>query len=134
MNTCTCQAVSQPGGGTVTGGSSGGAGGNPFGTVLNPFGGSAIGAQGSFIGLIANILRLAFVGAGIYAFIRVILGGFKFINAGGDAKAIGEAWQSIWQAILGLIIVVSSVAIAALLGQLLFGSATAILMPKIYGP
>lgn len=107
---------------------------NPFGCVDNPLPNSSPNPGGGLITLLSNILRLVFVGAGIFAFVRVITAGISFIGAGGDAKKIEQAWSSIWQSLLGLVIIVSSFAIAAIAGQLLFGDPMAILAPEIYGP
>lgn len=107
---------------------------NPFGTITNPLPTSNTTPGGGLIVLLNNVLRLVFVVAGIYAFLRIILAGLAFVGAGGDAKKIEAAWNSIWQALLGLVIIVSSFAIAVLVGQLLFGNAMSILNPQIYGP
>jgi hypothetical protein len=107
------------------------------GTVKNPLPPAYQGITGSPGGLIlflTNILRLVFVAAGLFAFINLILAGFQFMGAGGDAKAVGQAWGKIWQSLMGLILVVGSFALAALFGYLLFGDAGYILNPKIYGP
>lgn len=107
------------------------------GTVDNPLPPEYRGITGSPGGLIlflTNILRLAFVVAGLFAFINLILAGFQFMGAGGDAKAVGQAWAKIWQSLLGLVLVAGSFALAALFGYLLFGDAGFILNPKIYGP
>ena len=107
------------------------------GTVENPLPPAYQGITGSPGGLIlflTNILRLVFVAAGLFAFINLILAGFQFMGAGGDAKAVGQAWGKIWQSLMGLILVVGSFALAALFGYLLFGDAGYILNPKIYGP
>lgn len=91
-------------------------------------------AGGGIIGLFTNILRLVFVGAGIYAFLNIIIAGFQYMTAAGDSKKLSAAWSRIWQTLLGLIILIGSFAIAALIGYLFFGDATYILHPKIYGP
>jgi hypothetical protein len=92
---------------------------------------SVFGGAGMFI---SNILRLFFVAAGVYALFNFLIGGFQFINAGGDSKAIDKAWARIWQSLMGLVLIVGSFAVAALFGQLLFGKADFILNPVIYGP
>ncbi|HCM37453.1 MAG: hypothetical protein UV61_C0010G0022 [Candidatus Gottesmanbacteria bacterium GW2011_GWB1_43_11] len=107
---------------------------NPFGTITNPIKQGSLGPGGGLITLLNNVLRLVFVVAGIYAFLQIVGAGLNFMNAGGDAKKIEQAWSQIWQSLLGVVIVISSLAIAALAGQLLFGDATAILNPRIYGP
>ncbi len=106
---------------------------NPLGCVTTTLPGGSGGGAGLVV-LLNNLLRLVFVVAGIYAFIRIVLAGVSFIHAGGDAKKIETAWNSIWQSLLGVVIVIASIAIAALMGLLLFGDATAILNPQVYGP
>jgi len=93
-----------------------------------------IGHPGGMIILFNNILKLLIVGAGIFALINFILAGYSFMNAAGDAKKIELAWAKIWQSMAGLLIIASSFALAALIGKIMFGSATAILQPIIYGP
>jgi hypothetical protein len=95
---------------------------------------NVVGANGGLILLISNILRLLFVGAGIFAFFNIVIAGFGFMNAGGDAKQITAAWDRIWQSLVGLVLIVGSFAAAALFGYVIFGDAGFILNPKIYGP
>ncbi|MBI4062643.1 hypothetical protein HY410_01860 [Candidatus Gottesmanbacteria bacterium] len=83
---------------------------------------------------LSNILRLVFVGAGVYAFVNFVIAGFQYMNAGGDTKLLGAAWARIWQSLLGLLFIVGSFALAALFGYLIFGDAGFILNPRIYGP
>ncbi len=110
----------------------GAAGDNPFGTIINPLPNG--GAGSGLVVLLNNTLRLVWVIAGIFAFLRIIGAGLSFINAGGDAKKIESAWNSIWQSIMGVAIIIASLAIAALMGLLLFGNVGAILNPQVYGP
>ena len=93
-----------------------------------------VGHPGGLIILFNNILRLLIVVAGIYALLNFILAGYAFMSAGGDPKLIDKAWAKIWQSLVGLLIIAISFALTALIGQLLFGSPTAILNPTIYGP
>lgn len=71
-------------------------------------------------GLFTNTLRLVFFGGGVWAFLNLIIAGFQFMNASGDAKAIQSAWGKIWQSLLGLLIIVSSFVISAIVGWLIF--------------
>lgn len=105
-----------------------------FGTINNPLNSGNTGPGGGLIVLLNNVLRLMFAGAGIFAFIQIVLAGFNFISAGSDAKKIEQAWNSIYMSIIGLIVVVMSIAIAGLMGLILFGDAGAILNPSVYGP
>lgn len=111
-----------------------------IGTVTNPLpasyqnlGGSS-GSAGGLILFFTNVIRLIFVVAGIYAFLNFIFAGFQYMNAAGDAKALSAAWERIQWTLLGLVILVGSFAITAVLSQLLFGNPTFILNPVIYGP
>jgi len=81
-----------------------------------------------------NILKLMIVGAGIFAFINIIVAGYGFLSAGGDSKKVEAAWNKIWQSLLGLAFVAGSFVLAAIFGWLIFKDPTAILSPKIYGP
>jgi len=106
---------------------------NIIGTAISPptnYGGAATG----LVPLLTNILRLVFVGAGIFAFINFIIAGFQYMNAGGDSKALTAAWSRIWQSLLGLVVIVLSFALASLIGYIVFGDAGFILNPKVYGP
>lgn len=106
-----------------------------IGTVKNPLPTAYQGvASGGLILFFTNILRLVFVAAGILAFFNLIIAGFQYMQAGGDAKALQAAWDRIWQSLLGLILIVGSFALAALFGYIIFGDATFILNPKIYAP
>lgn len=89
---------------------------------------------GGLILFLNNIIRLLIVVGGIFAFFNLILAGYGFMSAGDDPKAMGRAWQKIWQSMMGLLFILGSFVLAAIFGWLLFGDATAILTPKIYGP
>ena len=94
----------------------------------------AIGASGELTGLITFLnafLRLVFIAAGLFALFNIIIAGFDFIGAGGDPKNIAKAWEKIWQSALGLLIIVASFLLAAIIGVLFFGSPTAILQPTL---
>ena len=109
---------------------------NFFGNITPPAAIQAYGDLDTF-GLVKfanNILKLLIVGAGIYAFINIIIAGYEFLGAGGDAKKVEAAWKRIWQSILGLAFVAGSFVLAAILGWIIFKDPTAILNPKIYGP
>ncbi|OGV89593.1 hypothetical protein A2Z41_02595 [Microgenomates group bacterium RBG_19FT_COMBO_39_10] len=53
-----------------------------------------------------NLLNLAIRLAGIATFIMIILGGFKWLTAGGDPKAVESARNTITYAILGLVLII----------------------------
>jgi len=110
---------------------------NPFQRMEVPGYAGEIGVEGIDFGLIVflnNILKLVIVLAGIFAFLNVIIAGYQFMTAMGDPKGITVAWNRIWQSLIGLILIAGSFVLAAIFGWLLFGDATAILQPKIFGP
>jgi hypothetical protein len=62
------------------------------------------------------------------------MAGYQFLSAGGEPKNISKAWEKIWQSLLGLLIVASSLLLAMIAGQLIFGNSQAIVRPRIYTP
>ena len=107
---------------------------NPFGTVAPPPGVSNYTAKfgagsASLVGFISNAVKLLIIVASLYVLLNLIFAGYQFISAGGDAKKIEEAWNKIWQSLLGLFIVAGSFVLAAIFGQLIFGDPGFILNP-----
>ncbi len=66
--------------------------------------------------IIGSVVQLAIAAAGLLFFIMLLLGGFKYITAGGDEKSAASARGTLTQAFIGLIIIVA----AFLLSQLIF--------------
>ncbi len=66
--------------------------------------------------VIGSLIQLALAAAGLLFFAMLILGGFKYLTAGGDEKAAASARGTLTQAFIGLIIIVA----AFLISQLLF--------------
>ena len=90
--------------------------------------------EGGLIGFLNNIIRILIVIGGLWAFLNIILAGYGFLGGGSDPKKVAESWQKIWQSLIGLLFIVGSFVLAAIIGFLLFGDPTAILKPNIYGP
>lgn len=107
-----------------------------FGEISPPYKGyeSKLGANFGLIVFLNNILKLLFVVGGLLAFLNLIVAGLQFLQSGGDPKSIEQAWNKIWQSLVGLLIIVTSFILAVIMGQLVFGDPAAILNPKIYGP
>lgn len=77
------------------------------------------------------IVYLIIVVAGIWSLLQFVLGGMAYITASGDAKKVQEGQNKIIHSLIGLAIIAASFALAALVGQIFFGSATFILNPTI---
>ncbi len=108
-----------------------------FGTINPPINNKVGGYDPSLSGFSAflkNIIFLIFILAGLYALFNFIFAGFEFINAGGDSSKITQAWNKIWQSLLGLVIMIAAFAVAAIAGQILFGRWDFILRPTIPTP
>jgi len=70
--------------------------------VVNPFvGWGDITLQG----VVAKIINIAMMAAGMVAVIYLIIGGFRYVTSGGNAEAIEGAKATILNAIIGLIII-----------------------------
>lgn len=103
-----------------------------FGQIKPPvtaFTGSQPGeAIGSLIQLVIWIL---IIGAGIYSLFNFVIAGYSFLSAGDDPKKISGAWAKIWQTALGLAVAAGAFVLAAIFGQLLFGTPDFILNPQL---
>ncbi len=106
-----------------------------FGSVAPPQGIAQYGDFQTGVVKFTNVLLKLIIGAaGLFAFFNIIIAGYTFMSAGGDAKKVEQAWSRIWQSLLGLLFVAGSFVLAAIFGWLIFGDARAILVPTIYGP
>ncbi len=61
---------------------------------------------------VADIIDVALGILGVIAVVIVLVGGFKWMTAGGNEDKVGEAKKTIFAGIIGLIIVLSAFAIA----------------------
>jgi hypothetical protein len=66
--------------------------------------------------IIGNLIQLVYAVAGIIFFFMFVLGGIRYLTAGGDEKAAASARATLTQAFIGLVIVVA----AFLITQLVF--------------
>jgi len=66
---------------------------------------------GDLDALITNVIRILLIIAGLTAFIYLIVGGYQYITAGGNAEQATAARTTILNAIIGLVIVFASYAI-----------------------
>jgi len=110
-----------------------------FGPITNPLptiktGGYGDLYQNGLMDFISNLVKLLIIGAGLFAFINLILAGLQYISSGGNPETTTKAWQQIYMSLIGLVIMVAAFAITAIIGIVLFKDPTAILNPKIYGP
>ncbi|KKQ52952.1 hypothetical protein A2865_02445 [Candidatus Woesebacteria bacterium RIFCSPHIGHO2_01_FULL_39_17] len=109
---------------------------NPWGVVnppswLSAFGGGTI--QGIPI-LINIILRTLIVGAGIYTIINLILAGYAYLSAAGDAKRIADATNKITHSIIGLVVAAGAFVVGGIISQILFGDPAYLLQLRFFSP
>lgn len=71
--------------------------------------------QGGLGFLVSRIYSLALIAAGIGFFVFLIIGGLRWILAGGDKAGLEAARNSITNAAIGLIIVVAAYAITKII-------------------
>jgi len=69
--------------------------------------------------VVSSLLNIAYIVAGIFFLIQVVLGGISWINAGGDPKAMEAARGRITNAVIGLVIVAAAFAITLIFTTLL---------------
>lgn len=101
-----------------------------FGNIPNPTQYKSPDGEGLFQ-FINQIFQLTGIIAGIYFAINLITAGYMYLSANGDIKKTEQAWNKIWQSILGMIIVASAFVLASVIGNLL---GIDIMNPIIKGP
>lgn len=92
---------------------------------------------GGGIGLlifISRIIQIATIVGGIWVFFNFILAGLEYITSNGDTGAHNKVKDKLTMSIIGLVIIVVSYAVMALLGLILTGRADFFLNPQIMGP
>jgi len=105
-----------------------------FGTITPPYNGYGGLTQNGLTAFVTNIIKTLIVLGGVFAFVNLIIAGWQYLASNGDPKATAAAWSRIYMSIIGLVIMVASFIIAAIMGKLLFGDYMYILQPRIYGP
>lgn len=83
---------------------------------------------------ISNLVKLITVIAGIFVLINLLLAGLQYISSQGDPKGVEAAWNKIWMSLVGMVIIAAAFVITAIISFILFGDASFILNPKVYGP
>lgn len=68
----------------------------------------------TIIDLVRNIIRFILITAFVIAFIMLLVGGIRWIIAGGDEKAVEKARNTITAALIGLVVVLVSFALIKL--------------------
>lgn len=74
----------------------------------------------SFADILTFIIRAFFVVAGVFALLYLLLGAFAWITSGGNKENVEKARDKIQAAIVGVILIIVVVAIAATLEQIVF--------------
>lgn len=70
-------------------------------------------SSGNLVDTISSIIRVALGFLGVIAVVIILLGGFKWMTSGGNEEKVKKAKGLIFQGIIGLVIVLSSYAIAS---------------------
>ncbi|PJA45624.1 hypothetical protein CO174_02140 [Candidatus Uhrbacteria bacterium CG_4_9_14_3_um_filter_50_9] len=86
-----------------------------FGGTLSgdDFAGEAGLSSGDLTTTIGGIIRVALGFLGVIAVVIILLGGFKWMTAGGNDEKVKDAKKLIFSGIIGLVIVLSAYAIAS---------------------
>ncbi|MEK7680725.1 MAG: hypothetical protein AAB348_01595 [Patescibacteria group bacterium] len=87
-----------------------------IGTAVDPLGVDKAGG-GTGLGnkdireTVASIIKVALSLLGIVAVVIVLIGGFKWMTAGGNDEQVGEAKKWLYSGIIGLLIILSAYAL-----------------------
>ncbi len=116
-----CESCTSPGGeGGIT---------NP---VIGLFGTQA--GELTIAYILATLLRLALVVAGILLLLYIVVGGIQWLTSGGEKTALAAARDRITAAFIGLVLIVLVVVIIEFINQVLFKGEFDILRPTLPKP
>lgn len=102
-----------------------------IGSIPNPTRYTSPNPGGGLFLFMSNIFKLAGTIGGLFLVFKLVIAGFDYLTADGDAKKTSLAWAKIWQSLLGLIIIASAFVIAGVAERI---TGIKILNPTIYGP
>lgn len=66
-------------------------------------------------GLLTQIITLALVAAGVFFFVYFLVGGIQWLVSGGDKNSLESARSRIYNALIGLVIIVGTFAIVKII-------------------
>lgn len=89
-----------------------------FGTITPPANENFSPNQAGLFAFISTMFKVAGIIAGIFFIVKIMLAGFQYLSASGDDKKVAQAFATIWQSIIGLVIVASAFVIAGVVGQI----------------
>ncbi|MEK7070734.1 MAG: hypothetical protein AAB966_02920 [Patescibacteria group bacterium] len=109
-----------------------------FGEITPPPGSPDVSDPGAALGLGLTVaLRLFFIVAGLAALLYMLLGSFDWVTSSGEKEKITKAQQRIRNAVVGVLIMVTVLALIATLetivfnGKFCFGLTCAIKIPRL---
>ncbi|HYC79935.1 MAG TPA: hypothetical protein VEC17_02820 [Candidatus Binatia bacterium] len=88
---------------------------DPGGTGLT----GGITNESTLTGFILRVINIALALAGLIAVLFLIIGGFRYITAGGNDEAAGSAKKIILNAVIGIIVVILSFVVVRVVGNTL---------------
>ncbi len=74
--------------------------------------------------IIASVIKIVLGFLGVLAVIYILLGGFKWMTAGGNEEKAGEARKILAQGVIGLVIILAAFAIATFVINSLLSATT----------
>ncbi len=88
----------------------------------------------NLIFFLSNLLKIIIYAGGLFALINLFISGIQYLGSSGNPEMIKQASARIWMSLLGLVIIASSLILAAVIGLIFFGDASLIIKPIIPGP
>lgn len=88
--------------------------------------------QAGLVTFLNQIITLLYTIGGLFVLVNFITAGYQYLGSNGDPQKITNAGNKILHSLIGLIFIVASFIIGALLGYLLFKDSTAIIKPSFY--
>jgi len=90
--------------------------------------------KGGLIGLVSNIIKLIMLVGGLWSFFNLIIAGITYITAGDNPDELKKANNRMTMSLIGLVLMIGSFTITAIISYIIFKDASFILNPTIFTP
>jgi hypothetical protein len=88
--------------------------------------------QSGLVYLLNQVINLLYIAGGLLFFVNLLLAGYQYLASAGDQQKILSAGKRITYSIYGLIFLVSSFVIAAIIGKILFNDPESLIKPTFW--
>lgn len=114
---------------------------DPIGTIIKPdavrnfdTAGNVGEGEIGILSFMSTMITYMTVVAGVWAIVNLLLAGYTYVTSSGNSQTHTKVRDRLTMTVLGLVLMVTVYAVAAILGTIFFGNSLYFLNPEIQGP